>query len=146
MNRFKPLLLLLAGAAPLAVWSETRASGTQLAIAAAVAKFASVGVHGAPTELVVTAADVARGFVDIAEGGRVEVRSNSREGVRLEFLNRSSEWVRAIEVSGLPGGALAGAVRGVSNRTLPVGYRILLAPNAQPGVYAWPVGVVAAPL
>lgn len=142
MNRFKPLLIvLLAGAAPLAL-----GSGAQLAVSAVVAKFASVGVHGQPATLVVTEADVARGFVDIVEGGRIEVRSNSREGVRLEFLNRSSELVRGIEVTGLPAGALAAAERGVSNRTFPVGYRILLAPAVRPGTYFWPVGLVASPL
>ena len=143
MSRFKPLLLIaLAGAAPLST-----ASGTQLAVTAVVAKFASVALHGQPAALVVTDADIARGFVEIAEGGRIELRSNSREGMKLEFLNRAAGLVRGIEVTGLPGGAvLPGAARGVAKSTFAVGYRILLAPAARPGIYSWPVELVAAPL
>ena len=124
-------------------------AGTQLAITAVVSRFASVSVLGQPAALVLSEADVARGYVDVPQGASLEVRSNSREGFLLEFHNRlAGELVREIEVSGAVGGriVLPGAARGVSAQRLVVGYRIVLLPAARPGTYPWPVQVVASPL
>ena len=144
MRCFKPLfVLLLAGAAPVAL-----GSGTQLSVSAIVAKFARLGVQGQPSEMIVNESDVTRGYVEIPDGARIELASNSREGVRLEFLSRlPGDIVRGIEVSGLPEGALlAGQGRGVARWNAVLGYRILLSPAARPGIYPWPVHVVATPL
>ena len=133
---------MLAGAAPLALGSGT------LSITAVVAKFASVGVYGQPAALVVTRADIARGYIEIARGARLELASNSAAGMRLEFLNALAGGpVLGIEVAGMPGGGLiAGAARGISKSTYVIRYRIALAPAARPGIYPWPVQVVASPL
>jgi hypothetical protein len=107
-----------------------------------------------PPQLIVTARDVAAGYVDVERGMEVELLSNMRNGHALQFLLASSI-VRAAEISGLgepvqvddsttqvtfrraPGGA--------TRTTLNLGFRLRLAANAQPGVYQWPVSMTLTP-
>jgi len=143
------VLRCLLAAGLLCIVPAAPGAGTQLAISAVVLRYASVSVHGQPAALVLSPADVARGYVDVPQGASLEVRSNSPEGFVLEFHNRlAGEQVREIEVSGAAGGriVLPGAAQGTSTRRLVVGYRILLQPSARPGTYPWPVQVVASPL
>lgn len=107
-----------------------------------------------PVQLVVTARDVAAGFVEIERGMELELLSNLRGGHALQF-SLASPVVRAADVSGLNqpvhiAGSLAEvwfprAARGATRTTLILGFRLLLAANAQPGVYDWPVSMTLIP-
>ena len=117
-----------------------------LLVSAVVPKSAQLAVRGQPSTFAITAADIARGYVDIGAGPQLEVKTNSREGLQVGFF-ASDDTVRGIELR--RGGSsllLAGAPRGTATHRVPLDYRLLLAPTARPGVYAWPVQVVATPL
>ena len=83
-------LLLPAGAAH---------SGAQLALSAVVAKTARIAVLGHPANIHVSEADLLRGYLDIGPGPRVDVRTNSRDGLHIVF-QASSEPVRAVQLRG----------------------------------------------
>jgi hypothetical protein len=126
-------------ALPIASALPERASIT---VSATVLKRAFLDVRGEPANLVLTEADVARGFVDAPLGTIVEVRSNSPEGVMVRFVAESEL------VSGVQGGPfkLPGAPRGASLHVFAPSYRLLLSPAARPGVYPWPARISVTPL
>ena len=115
-------------------------------VSAVIPKTAQLAVRGHPSSFSVSEADIARGYVDIGTGPNLEVKTNSREGLQVGFY-ASDETVRAVQ---LRGGAssllLEGAPRGSVTHRVALDYRLLLSPTARPGVYAWPVQVVATPL
>jgi hypothetical protein len=113
----------------------------QITVSANVLKRVQLDVRGEPENLVLTPDDIARGHVDAPPGLRVEVRSNSPQGVVVGFIAESEL------VSGVQGGPLhlPGAPRGVSVQVLQPAYRFTLSPAARPGVYAWPVRVSVSP-
>jgi hypothetical protein len=114
----------------------------RITVSATVLKRATLDVSGQPDSLVLTEADIARGYVDAPPGLSIEVRSNSPQGVMVGFIAESEL------VSGVEGGPLrlTGAARGVSVQVLRPSYRFMLSPAARPGVYAWPVRVSVSPL
>jgi hypothetical protein len=122
-------------------------SGAQLLLSAVVAKNAQVAVRDHPASIQVSEADITRGYVDIASGPRIEVSTNSREGLLVSFL-ASGEAVRSVHLRGAAGDSilLPGPSRGVAKHRIEPGYRLILAPAARPGTYAWPVQVIATPL
>ena len=122
-------------------------SGAQLALSAVVAKNAQLSVRDHPSSIEVSETDIARGYIDVATGPRIEVRTNSREGLLVTFL-ASGEAVRSVQLRGTGGESiqLPGPVRGVANHRIEPAYRLILAPSARPGTYAWPVQVVATAL
>jgi hypothetical protein len=141
-------MLLRVCAAALAIILPAGAahSGGVLAISAVIPKTAQLAVRDHPTSFAVTPADIARGYVDIGAGPSLEVKTNSREGLQIGF-HASDETVRAVQLRA--GGSslmLGGAPRGTTTHRVALDYRLLLSPAARPGVYAWPVQVVATPL
>lgn len=122
-------------------------SGGQLVLSAVVAKNAQLSVRDHPASIEVRELDVARGYLDVPSGPRIDVRTNSRDGLMVSFI-ASGEPVRAVQLRGTAGESilLPGPARGVANHRIEPGYRLILAPDARPGTYAWPVQVVATPL
>ena len=117
-----------------------------LVVSAVIPKMAQLAVRDHPATFAVTPADIARGFVDIGAGPRLEVKTNSREGLQISFY-ASDAAVRAVELRG--GGnslLLGGASKGTATHRVVLDYRLILSPAARPGVYPWPVQVVATPL
>lgn len=123
-------------------------SGAHLGVSAVVAKSARIALGNQPESIQVTAEDIARGYVDVAPGPRLEARTNSREGLLVTFQVRPGGFARAVELRGAGGASLrlAGSARGVSVRQVELSYRLLLSPRARPGVHAWPVQLLAVPL
>ena len=122
-------------------------SGAQLMLSAVVAKTAQVSIREHPASIQVTDADIARGYVDVANGPRIDVSTNSREGLVVSFL-AGGDAIRAVQLRGTAGDSilLPGPARGMVRHRIEPGYRLILAPAARPGTYAWPVQVVATPL
>ena len=85
---------LLLAAAPMATAEERSA---QMTVSTTVVARAVVTVDHEPV-LVVTEADVARGYVDIAQPMEVRVRTNSRNGYLLQVAKTSAE-VAAVELT-----------------------------------------------
>lgn len=117
-------------------------------VSATVLKHARLSMTGHPATLEVTAADVARGYVDVADAGQISIRSNSPRYM-LEFAVRDG-FFRSIDVAGLGEAVMLGATGGVASRpaagpavstTMRLRYRFMLAAAAHPGTYAWPMSV-----
>lgn len=117
-----------------------------MTVSATVLKHARMNITEQPATLEITAADVARGYVDVARAGQISIRSNSPRYL-LEFAVQEG-FFRRIDVAGLGEDVILGATGGVASRpaggpaattTMRLRYRFLLAASAQPGAYPWPM-------
>ena len=59
---------------------------TDFSVSATVLAVANLELQSAPMDLQISAADVRRGFIDVAQPTQVVVRSNSQRGFALEVL------------------------------------------------------------
>ena len=127
----------------------------KLQVSATILKHASLQVMAQPSSVVVTAADIARGYVDVPSPAQVAVQSNTQGGYVLMFESQG-EFLRQTLVKGLgtdvqlsaSGGGVAqrGAGRGMSKTLLDLGFRFILSESARQGVYAWPMRLSVTPL
>lgn len=141
--------LLLPGAVSASDSQEVKVSATIL-------KRATLKVLSQPSAVMVTHADLARGYVDVPMPARLAVQTNSRDGYLLEFASAGT-FMRQILVKGLAndlqlnpvGGAVmvpASSSGGLTRATLALGFRILLAAGTQEGAYPWPLRISVAPV
>ena len=127
----------------------------KLVVSASISKHASLKVLTQPAAVVVTAADITRGYVDVPAPASVQVQTNTQNGYLLTFDNQG-EFMRSILVKGLAndvqiglaGGGVAHntAGQGMRRAQLDLGFRFILASSAQEGVYPWPVRLSVTPL
>lgn len=143
-----------AAALGLSTPSAALADAHRIEVQATVMRHASIGAVRAPREVTVTAQDVARGYVELAQPVEVEIRTNNPGGVMLGF-NLNSPLVSGARFDGqdLQLSVAAGAAVvlvpkvgvGLRSQTLRMRTRLMLAPGAKPGVIAWPVALFIAP-
>jgi hypothetical protein len=125
------------------------ASGeTKLTVSATISKHASLQVLSQPSSVVITADDMARGYVDVPSPAQVTVQSNTQDGYLLMFENQG-DFLRHALVKGLDsdvqvsagGGGVAqrSLGRGMRKNLLNLGFRFVLSDSARQGVYAWPM-------
>lgn len=149
-------LLVLAWPAALVLGCATARAESDsglLAVRAVVARHASVSVSQ-PASITVTAADVARGYLELPVPVQVVVRGNMSEGYCLVFERRGDE-VGDVQVLGLGQPLVVGATEAMSERPAPgagfwreqlsLRFRMALAPAAAPGEHAWPVQISLLP-
>jgi hypothetical protein len=128
------------------------AGETQVKVSVTVAKHASLRVVSQPGAVVVTAADIQRGYVDVPVAAQVAVQSNT-PGYLLDFASEG-DFMRQIVVRGLgadvqlspAGGVVTQTAPGNVKTTLALGFRFVLSDGAQPGAYPWPMRLAAQPL
>lgn len=128
---------------------------TKLTVSATILKRATLKTLAQPSSVVVTAADIARGYVDVPAAAQVAIQNNSRGGYLLEFASQG-DFMRQILVRGLTndvqlspaGGAVMqpSSGSGVTRTTLALGFRFVLSESAQQGTYAWPMQLSVTPL
>jgi len=137
---------------PAAAVAETGGQRTSVLVTATVLKHASLQILAQPAAVVITAADIERGQVDVPAPVHVAVRSNSG-GSMLEFVS-DGNFMRRIVVSGAgrdvelsPSGGLVTtmhATGGISHLALT--FRFILSEAAQAGTYPWPMRLSVLPL
>jgi hypothetical protein len=121
-----------------------------LVVRATVLRHTSIRI-APPRTLMISEADVARGYVELATPVEVEVQSNVREGYTLVF-ERLGEEVRQVHVRGLrDSGLLVGdaaamasrpaAGRGLWREQLQLRFRFDLGPHVRPGQHPWPLNI-----
>ncbi len=106
-----------------------------------------------PDPLLISAADLARGYVDAPRALRLRVYSNSHAGFVLD-VSTQSPWFTAVAIDGLDtgvtlgaeGGAIVQRWPGAPQRDLRLRMRFNLAAGLAPGLYAWPLQLRARPL
>lgn len=144
------MALLMAPASAIANGSEAK-----LSVTATILKRASLKVLDQPSAVVITAADIAKGYVDVPASAQVAIQSNSSDGYMLEFASQG-DFLRQILVRGLAndvqlspaGGAITQRPTGsgVTKATLALGFRFVLSESAQQGTYSWPMRLSVTPL
>lgn len=131
------------------------AGENKLAVSATVLKHASLQMLSQPGSVSVTAADIARGYVDVPATARMMVKSNTQDGYLLTFASQGDFFRQAL-VKGLAndvqlgpdGGGVAQKAlgRGMTGTELDLGFRFVLSASTQQGVYAWPMTMSVTPL
>lgn len=131
--------------------SSSVAMSTKIQVTATVLARASMQVLRQPAEIIVTEADIKRGFLDVNAGSLVEIKNNSRAGVNLIFDVHGLPFKEALvsgfgrEVSlGLNGGIITHQITGTS--IIAFSYRFILDENSRAGTYAWPLSLSVSPL
>ncbi len=117
------------------------ADSTSIQVVASVMTHASIESQRLPAEVMISAADVERGYVDIAEPVEIGIRSN--QAVMLGFAANSRDVARIDVKTGDT--YVAQRERGLRARTVSFRLRLKLAPGARPGRIAFPVGVSLTP-
>ena len=120
----------------------------QLAVSAYVPPRVVSQLEQQPAALTITAADVARGYVEVPSASRLRVTSNDPAGFVIDFFPRLPIFT-AVHVStrdgsarlGPDGGGIAEHRRRGRNMPLELSYRFDLVGNVQPGTYAWPLAI-----
>ncbi len=125
----------------------------KIGITATVREHTSIQVLNQVQELVITNADIQRGYVEAPSATRISVKSNNPAGYLLTFEAMSSPYSlfnavnvlvggREVQLSSNGGGwILQPYVRG--GVTQDVTYRFSLSKNTQPGTYSWPLMISA---
>ncbi len=124
-----------------------------MVVSATVIPVARIYMPSEPPPLQVSAADVARGYIDAPRALLLRVDSNSRAGFALEVYPLSP-WCTAVALQGLDtevdldrsGGSVVQRWQSGKSRALALRARFSLAPAVQPGLYAWPLRLFARPL
>ncbi|NDP42497.1 MAG: hypothetical protein GZ089_07245, partial [Aromatoleum sp.] len=129
------------------------AARAELGVSAFVLPVAVLQVEHQAPELLLTAVDIARGYVDVPAASRLAIRTSSRVGYMLDFHARLPLFtsVQVTSASGRSelgpdGGTLVarGAVgHGVATS---LSYRFQLDGNIRAGSYPWPLAVSVRPL
>ena len=125
---------------------------TRLEVGARVAARAELAAN-LPPQVLVTAHDVGRGYVDVPQASRLDIRTNAR-AFTLEIAPLGAPF-SAVAISGLEqrvefGGDGGSIVRRVPDTSRPVTLalrcRLQLDARATPGAYAWPLRFDVRPL
>ena len=104
--------------------------------------------------LQISAEDVARGMVEVRAGSRLVITLKSPAGYTVDFRARSrliqAGWIeaagRTVEI-GSRGGTVVQREAAAGRHVVAIDYRFVLAADAVPGTYAWPLDLaVRAPL
>ncbi len=126
--------------------------GAVLTVTATVAPRATVRIVRQAPALTITGADVARGYVDVADASRIEIRTNSPMGCLLVFEGQSP-LIREVHIQGLgrdvqvgPGGGFIPQPYTRSPVTVDLSYRFFLGDSVLPGTYPWPMAISTHPL
>lgn len=144
-NLLAAALGVLTALAPAA---EAARASAGMAVSVTIAPNAKLRSDYQAPQLKVTAADVARGYVEVPAASRFSVVTNSRSGYCLEF-NPVGEIFELVQVGGLDhvvqlsadGGAIVQRGPLHSNLIYELSYRFTLHADAQVGVYPWPLQV-----
>lgn len=127
-------------------------ASASVAVSARVLPRTVGSVESSETRLLITAADLQRGYLDVSLATRLRVTSNEPNGYLLVF-DFSPDVIRSIIVRGLgtdakvsaSGGWIPQPYTGPETKAFDLSYRLLLAGNASAGSYSWPVSVSVNP-
>lgn len=149
-------LAAAVGLVPLAAITtaaEAAQKSASMVVSVTVIANAKVRIDYQATQLNISAADIARGYIEIAAASRFSVHTNSRAGYLMEF-HPVGNLFESVQVSGLGNAVLLGADGGaiVQRGPLPpmlsheLSFRFALRPDTQAGNYPWPLLLAVRPL
>lgn len=144
------------GLVPLATTSfpaEAAQVSSAMSVSVTVVATAKVRSEYQATQLTVTEADIARGYVEIAAASRFSVSTNSRSGYLMEF-HPLGHLFETVQIDGLgnivrlgaDGGAIVQRRAARLDQAHELSFRFTLRPDARPGLYPWPLLLSVRPL
>jgi len=124
-----------------------------LMVGATVLPVAKIQAASAPGEIIVSAGDIRRGYVDVSQPTSLQINSNSPNGIALDLMSVST-MMTAVTVSGLDseqslgadGGTLVQRWQRPQSIHLSLRFKFMLAPGLVPGRYPWPLRLDVRPL
>ncbi len=153
-RRWQKLLSRLAIGCALPLLPAVADQATQdVTVSARVMAVASLEWLGGKPALRISDADIARGYVELAQPALLRVHSNSREGYTLDLQPRGALF-SSVAVMGLDGTAELGSDGGsivqrwhdARSASLALQFRFTLAPGVAAGSYALPLELRVRPL
>jgi hypothetical protein len=130
--------------------SARSVASANVSISARVLESTRMQILNQVQELVITDADIMRGYVEVTAASRVTVKSNNPSGYLLSFevmsgTNAIFHTVNVIvggrDVQLSPGGSWIPQPYNRGGVMTDVSYRFALVKSARPGTYSWPVMV-----
>ena len=126
---------------------------TDFSVSATVLAVANLELQSVPIELPISAADIRRGFIDVAQPTQLTVRSNSASGFALDVLtvapmlsSMAIEGLNSDLTLGADGGTIVQRWQRPQALNLSLKFRFGLAPGLAAGKYPWPVQLRVRPL
>jgi len=150
LQRQRRLIAVAAAGLSLLAAPAAQAGGSHvIQVEAKVLRKASISALRTPAYLVVTQADVARGYVEVGEPIEVDVSTNNPGGVMLGLQSKDPT-VQSAELLSEAGATsepllVHKAGVGLSTQTVRLRARLRLGPDASPGRLAWPLAVFITP-
>ena len=123
-----------------------------MTVSATVVDTVSIRTVYQAENLVVTAQDIERGYVEVPGASRFEIRNKGASLLEVRPLN---PLFRSVRVTGPEGSAEFGAAGGTMMQksagngaaaNVSIGYRFELAAGISPGAYRWPVSLTVMPM
>lgn len=146
------LVAILSLASMTDAQADQKAASAHLKVSATVLPYTSLNVLNRSRSLEITEADISRGYVDIRAASSVEVTTNARDGYYLAFECFESAF-RQVRVDGLGRTTTIASGSGIvpmphSGKVvrMELSYRFILAENAKPGSYPWPMTISVMPM
>ena len=126
---------------------------SDFSVSVTVRPVANMEIQSAPAGLEISAADLQRGFIDVAQPTQLTVRSNSASGFALDVLT-VAPMLSSMAIAGLNSDLTLGADGGTIVQrwqrpqalNLSLKFRFGLAPGLAAGKYPWPVQLRVRPL
>jgi hypothetical protein len=144
------IVLIVAACIPAAGAKDAHSN---LSVSVVVRAAATIELRSVPTALDISAADLRRGYIEVAQPTELTVRSNSPNGYELEVLTvaplLSSMMVQGFNSDltlGKDGGTVVQRWQKPQALNLSLKYRFELAPGLSMGSYPWPVRLAVHPL
>jgi hypothetical protein len=144
--------VLLVGAASCVV-VQARDARSNFSVSATVSAVARLQVQSAPSEILVSDADLRRGYIDVAQPTDLVIRSNSANGYALD-LTTLTPMLSSLVVRGLSseqslsgeGGTIVQRWQAPHTVALSLRFRLVLVRGLAAGRYPWPMRIDVRPL
>jgi len=144
MRKLRTVLLALLSISLYLPSSYAASASATMNVSVQVVARTMVTVGQQPAAVEVTAADIRRGYIDLPGAVAFRVRSNARNGYVLQFepvggpFSRAQvQWGNRTAVVGAEGTWITRSQPETTTGLLDV--RLVLATDAMPGNYAWPI-------
>lgn len=135
------------------ITEDTSSKTTRTIITEEIQRLTSLKVVFQTQELVITQADILRGYVEIQAAEHIEIQNNNLSGYLLVFEGLKGPFKKVVikglgdEVTINPdGGWVAQPYHGRDPIMIELSYRFILSEKARPGTYTWPLILYASPI
>ncbi len=143
---FSCALAVSVGLAPWIRPAEAAQQSAAMSVSVTVVANAKMLTQFQATQLSVSEADVARGYLDVSAGSRFSISTNSHTGYVINFTPTNNIF-DSVQISGLrnsvqlgsDGGSVVQRTPMVKNQSHELSFRFTLNQDVKPGNYSWPL-------